>query len=161
MQDRVAGRGGNPELELARVTLPDEFWDQGPKAVNAEIRRLIDQAQASADVPVDPIPRQGAGPHFSLGSDLKIALAPPIAIDADGNNTRPDPPAVAVSAAGGGRIGRATEPHAQPAIFRNLADYRIAIAGEPQTFAWGIVFGLGVRLDNAAAVARRKVEDRL
>lgn len=39
---RLAGkRPWRRSLEIARATLPDELWEQGPKAVNAEIKRLI------------------------------------------------------------------------------------------------------------------------
>ena len=42
---RLAGDARNPpndELEIARATIPDEIWRQGPAAVNAEIKRLFD-----------------------------------------------------------------------------------------------------------------------
>lgn len=40
--DRLAGkRPWRRSLEIARATLPDDLWEQGPKAVNAEIKRLI------------------------------------------------------------------------------------------------------------------------
>ena len=51
-------------------------------------------------------------------------------------------------------------PNIQP-LSGNLADYRAAIAGEVDGIAWGTVFGLGVRLDNAAAAARRDIVNRL
>ena len=39
---RLAGGGYiNSELETARVLIPDKMWKQGPKVVNAEIRRLM------------------------------------------------------------------------------------------------------------------------
>jgi len=33
-----------PELERKRVLLPQKLWEQGPKAANAEIKRLIDES---------------------------------------------------------------------------------------------------------------------
>ncbi len=44
---------------------------------------------------------------------------------------------------------------------RNLTEYRAAIAAEGEVIAWGLVFGLGVMLENAAAAMKRKIEDRL
>ncbi len=43
---RLAGDSGHPPdeaLEIARATIPDEIWNQGPAAVNAEIKRLIEE----------------------------------------------------------------------------------------------------------------------
>ncbi|MCH8951214.1 MAG: hypothetical protein IID49_03665, partial [Proteobacteria bacterium] len=40
-EDRLHGRPFNKALEEARVLIPDEIWEQGPKAVNAEIARLM------------------------------------------------------------------------------------------------------------------------
>ncbi|MCW1843583.1 hypothetical protein [Prosthecomicrobium hirschii] len=46
---RLAGkRPWRRSLEIARATLPDELWEQGPKAVNAEIKRLITAEKAKA-----------------------------------------------------------------------------------------------------------------
>jgi len=42
-EDRLHGRPFNKALEEARVLIDPDLWDQGPKAVNAEIARLIDQ----------------------------------------------------------------------------------------------------------------------
>jgi hypothetical protein len=38
---RLEGRPVNEALEVARVLIADEIWKQGPRAVNAEIARLI------------------------------------------------------------------------------------------------------------------------
>jgi hypothetical protein len=41
---RLAGDATHPPneaLEIARATIPDEIWQQGPAVVNAEIKRLI------------------------------------------------------------------------------------------------------------------------
>lgn len=39
---RLRGDPINEDLERAKVMIPDDIWDQGPKVVNAEIRQLID-----------------------------------------------------------------------------------------------------------------------
>lgn len=40
---RLRGDPINWELEHAKARIPDEIWEQGPKAANAEIRRLIEE----------------------------------------------------------------------------------------------------------------------
>ena len=46
-----AARPPNEALEVARATIPDEIWKQGPAVVNAEIKRLIDQFDPLRDAP--------------------------------------------------------------------------------------------------------------
>jgi hypothetical protein len=41
-----AARSPNEALEVARATIPDEIWKQGPAVVNAEIKRLIADHQS-------------------------------------------------------------------------------------------------------------------
>ena len=155
--DRLAARPSLGEaFDIAVATLPDELWEQGPAAVNARIKELI-----AEHTPPEPIPAQGPGPHFALNPDLKIALAPLTEIDAAGNNLgriRQLLPQVRQAA---GDLAGHVSPNSQPEINRNLAQYREAIAGEPETIAWGTVFGLGVRLENAATAARREIANRL
>jgi len=66
--------------------LPDSLWRRGPRPVNAEIRRLIEQSQVVPEISGEPIPLQGVGPHFTLSPAASIALAPPVETDAAGNN---------------------------------------------------------------------------
>jgi hypothetical protein len=52
---RLAGDAGHPPneaLEIARATIPDEVWKQGPAVVNAEIRWLTAQHEGGAPVEV-------------------------------------------------------------------------------------------------------------
>lgn len=44
---RLEGRFGPQALELARATIPDEDWNQGPAHVNAIIRRQIEEHRAT------------------------------------------------------------------------------------------------------------------
>jgi hypothetical protein len=156
-EDRLAGRPSLGEaFDIAVATLPNALWEQGPTVVNARIEELIAEHTQS-----EPIPAQGAGPHFALNLDLKIALAPPTEIDAEGNNLgriRQLLPQVRQAA---GDLAGHVSPNSQPEINRNLAQYREAIAAEPQTITWGTVFGLGIRLENAAAAAQRDIANRL
>ena len=155
-EDRLVGRSSDDGVDIAVANLPDYLWLQGPKAVNARIKELLAER-----TPTERIPTQGAGPHFTLSPDLKITLAQPSEIDADGNNLgRIRQLLPQVRQAAGDLAGHVT-PNTQPEISRNLKDYRDAIAGEPETIAWGAVFGLGVRLENAASAARREIANRL
>lgn len=156
-EDRLAGRPSLGEnFDIAFATLPNDLWRGEPAALNARIAALL-----AEHTPPDPIPPQGPGPHFTLGPDLRIALAPPAELDADGNNLARISNLLPVVRQAAADLAGHLNPNTQPEISRTLADYRAAIAGEPETIAWGIVFGLGVRLDNAAAAARRNIEDRL
>lgn len=153
----VAGLPADPDLEVKRVTLPEDAWDEGAKAVNAAIRRLIEEARAPAIDPSEPIPPQGAGPHFTLGASNLIALALPSEIDASGNNLgriRQLLPLVR-------RAADDLSGHLNPNVFRELArdvgDYRAAIVDE-NSIAWGTLFGLGVMIENAASAAERHLD---
>ncbi len=156
-EDRLAGRPSLGEaFDLAVAALPDELWRQGPAAVNARIKELI-----AEHTPAGSIPAQGAGPHFALSPDLKIALAPLGEIDAAGNNMARIGNLLPVVRQTAGDLAGHLNPNTQPEISRIVGDYRAAIAGETQTIAWGTLFGLGVRLENAAAASRRDIADRL
>ena len=155
-------RDGRPSFgeafDLAVASLTDEQWNEEP--VPAAVNRRIAALLAEHTRP-EPIPPQGPGPHFTLGPDLRIALAPPAEIDADGNNLARIHNLLPVVRQAAADLAGHLNPNTQPEISRTLGAYRAAIAGEPETIAWGIVFGLGIRLDNAAAAARREIEDRL
>jgi hypothetical protein len=112
-------------------------------------------------VPSEPIPPQGAGPRFTVGASGQIALAPPSELDAAGNDIgriRQFLPLVRRAATD---LAAALNPNQFPVLDRNLSDYRAAIAEDAATIAWGVVFGLGVRLANATEAAQRQIEDRL
>jgi hypothetical protein len=111
--------------------------------------------------PPEPIPLQGAGPHFTIGAAGQIALAPPPELDAAGNDIgriRQFLPMVRRAAAD---LADAVNPNQFTVLSGTLDDYRAAIAADAPEIAWGVVFGLGVRLGNAADAAQRQIEDRL
>jgi hypothetical protein len=155
-RDRLRGLPGDTDLELARVKLPEGLWRNGPEAVNAAIRRLIEKSR-----PSEPIPAQGAGPHVILNSDLKIALAPLAELDPEGNNLARLRQLLPLARQAAGDLAGHLNPNTQPELARIVTEYRVAIADEPEKIPWSIVFGLGVRLDNAATAARRLIEDRM
>jgi hypothetical protein len=49
-----AARPPNEALEVARATIPDEIWRQGPAVVNGEIKRRIDEHEKGGLVVDDP-----------------------------------------------------------------------------------------------------------
>lgn len=59
-EDRLYGREPNKELELARATIDEEIWEQGPAVVNAHIKELIEEFKPPE------APTQGRGPAFSI-----------------------------------------------------------------------------------------------
>jgi hypothetical protein len=108
-----------------------------------------------------PIPSQGAGPHFTIGAGGQIALAPPSELDAVGNDVGRIRQFLPLVRRAADDLAAALNENQFPVLYRNLADYRTAIVADIPEIAWGIVFGLGVRLANAADAAQREIEDRL
>jgi hypothetical protein len=146
-------------MELAFTMLTKEAWEKGPKSINATIRELFSQQSSDAEDSTKPIPPQGAGPHFTIGASGLIALAPPSEIDAEGNNIRRIRQQLPLVRRAADRLATHLNPNAFPELAQDVADYRIALSGDEARIAWGVVFGLGVMLENAATAAERYVED--
>ena len=73
---RLAGERRRPPieaLEIARATIADEIWKQGPAMVNAEIRRLIEEHRPKPD---DPAPDVELGPILEVGEHGLELTAP-------------------------------------------------------------------------------------
>jgi hypothetical protein len=156
-EDRLYGRNPDRLIEVERVTLASRFLGEAPRAVNTAIRRMIVEGRATPE----PIPPQGAGPHFTLGLAALIALAPPAEIDTLGNNIARIRQLLPLVRRAADDLAGHLNPNAFPELARDVADYRRAVAAEEKPIAWGTVFGLGVMLENAGTAARRKIEDRL
>jgi hypothetical protein len=155
----------DPTVALAYATPAEAQWDDGPQDVNAEIKRLLTEAQKSPQLPpepdAEPIPLQGPGPHFTLSSDLRIALAPPAEIDAEGNNLariRQLLPPIRQAAAD---LAGNLNPNIHPELARIVTQYQEALGSESEVVPWGLLFGLGVRFQNAASAAGRDILDRM
>jgi hypothetical protein len=158
---RLLGTEPDPSTDLPRATLPPELWERGPQHVNAEIRRLIDAARPILEGPAEPIPPQGAGPRFTIGGTGQIALVPASEIDASGNQIGRIRQLLPLVRSAAGDLDATLNPNQFGVLSRNLADYRAAISVDEPEIEWAIVFGLGVRLDNAADAAQRQIADRL
>lgn len=168
-------------ISLARVTLPEEFWERGPKAVNAELKRLIEAKRAQtpphpipegeadaantteepAPPPPLPLPSQGHGPHFDLPQG-RLDFTPPALIDGKRNDLRRlrtlhpllrDQVAAAVEL-----FGRNA---AHGRLLDVLAQYSAALDHQVEGIDYEILTGIGLQLANAEKSARRDIADRL
>jgi hypothetical protein len=161
----------DPAVALAYTMPDDALWNEGPRVVNAEIKRLLAEAQSKAEAQkspelppepdAEPIPPQGPGPHFTLSPDLRIALAPPAEIDAEGNNLARIRPLLLTIRQAAADLAGNINPNIHPELARIVAQYREALGSESEAVPWGLLFGLGVRLQNAGAAASRDILDRM
>ncbi len=73
---RLAGDAGRlpiESLEIARATIPEDIWNDGPAALNTEIKRLIEKHKIEAIVP-----ELAPGPAFRIGErGLEMVTPPP------------------------------------------------------------------------------------
>ena len=111
--------------------------------------------------PPEPIPPQGAGPHFVIGANGRIKFAAPFELDSRGNLIGRIQELLPLVRRAAEELAPHLTSNSFPELARNLTEYRAAIAAEKEVIAWGLVFGLGVMLENAAAAMKRKIEDRL
>ena len=109
--------------------------------------------------PPEPIPPQGAGPHFTISPAGQIVLAPPSELDAAGNDIGRIRQFLPLVRRAADDLAQALNPNQFTVLYRNLSDYRAAIAADAPDIAWGVAFGLGVRLANAADAAQRQIEE--
>ncbi|MGQ0445343.1 MAG: hypothetical protein ACT4O2_09515 [Beijerinckiaceae bacterium] len=88
---RLEGRRSNKKLEIARATIANNIWGQGPAAVNAEIKRLIENHKRKGRTNKDPkpspvpeIPPQRPAALEPIWSD-GILVLPPMPARTDGD----------------------------------------------------------------------------
>lgn len=149
------------DLDVAICLIPNEDWEKGPAHVNAIIRNLIDAALARAE-PLQPIPRQVAGPHFGIGADDRIELVGAENFDEQGNNLprlRQLLPQVLNCV---GDLKPSLAGNKYPVLAKSVERYEAALVGKDvRVIEWGLVWGLGVRLVNAADATEREIADRI
>ena len=165
LEDRINGGPVNSALEIALVKIAEEIWQQGPRAVNAEIDRLRGEDRTLPDgngivAPSPEIPPQGYGPHFDIGDDGVITFASPAALDRQGNNAtrlkKLHPSLRALSsdlteALGGGNI-----PHW---YLRERAEaYGAIVDQDLEGVDFSLLYVEGVRLANAERAAVGETE---
>ncbi|WP_153768458.1 hypothetical protein [Labrenzia sp. CE80] len=79
---RLQGRRARPNLEVARVTLPENLWEQGPAAVNARIRELIEEYEPPEEPKGEPGQRAEIDPASIDIPPQKAAALEPIWVGA-------------------------------------------------------------------------------
>jgi hypothetical protein len=107
--------------------------------------------------PPPELPTQGIGPHVELDSNGIINFVPPKALDQDGNNVprlralQPHLRELAEELAA--ELGMGNAPHSD--LGMRLAAYSRMISGNLEELDFVLLYGLGVRLANAADAAKR------
>jgi len=167
----------NIEKTLAKALagLPDGFWAKDVPETNAELTSIIfgafpevaaradeDINSTASEISVDPLPLQGAGPHFELREDFLIDRADPRHFDHNGNNvTRIEQLRPLVIQAC--RDVQAKMPgNVFPEILNYIENYiDLLDCSDPNSVPWGEIWGLGVLLRNASDAAARSIEGRL
>jgi hypothetical protein len=177
---RRDGRESNEELEVARVMIEEQIWKKGPKAVNAEIKRLIehhkkveeraifdsafeDRPDQEAPPPsIDVVPSQGPGPRFRATEEGPVDRAPPADLDAQGNDTKTIDQLKPLALRCAADLKTRLPPNQFGELLSAVDLYVAALdPGEGKTIEWGEVWGHGVILQNAATAAERKVDERI
>ena len=159
-EDRLNGGPANNAAEIARVTIADEIWQQGPRAVNAEIASLLGEEKIHRErseslAPAPEIPAQGYGPHFDIGDDGIITFASPAALDRQGNNVARlknlHPSLRALSSDLTEALGRGNIPHW---YLRERAEaYGAIVDQDLESVNISLLYVEGVRLANAERAA--------
>ncbi len=113
--------------------------------------------------PLEAIPAQGAGPHFTMSAAGQINQAPASAVtvtDNDIRRIRQFLPLVRQSADDlSARLN--SNDNAFTELVRDLAQYHSAISRAESEIDWGLVWGFGVLLEETAAAAERQISNRL
>jgi hypothetical protein len=98
---------------------------------------------------------------FVIGGNGRINFAPPFELDSREDLVERVQELLPLVRRAADELAPHLTSNAFPELARSLTEYRAAIAEEEEVIAWGLVFGLGVMLENAAAATKRKIEDRL
>lgn len=169
---RLRGDPINNALEVARVLIPDEIWEQGPAVVNARIKELIrehspgtpvreEKKEPPLEISIGPVPSQGLGPRYRATQEGPIDRAPLSDFDEHGNDNKTinqlRPLVLRCAADLQARLSR----NEFPELLTSVVSYREALepSGDHQ-IEWGEVWGLGVLLQNAATAAERDIKNR-
>lgn len=115
---------------------------------------------ASVGKMLSELPAQGAGVHFEFSEEGMIDFAAPANIDADGNNIARlqslKPLLVDVVKI----LDDSINPNQHPQLKDLIETYYDLIDRDLQEIPFAQLFGVGLRLENAANAANRKISDR-
>jgi hypothetical protein len=130
-------------------------------SLEADIAAIVHTHADSAEIPTPPpkIPTQGYGPHFEVGDDGVIALAPAEAFDRQGNNVgrlkRLHPSFRVLSTDLIAKLGTGNIPHWH---LRERAEaYARLIEQDLEHIDFALLYVEGVRLANAEKAAAEKI----
>ena len=112
---------------------------------------------------LEAIPAQDAGPHFEISTAGQISQSKPSALDACGNDIRRIRQFLPLVRQSADDLAARLNPsdNAFTELVRDIAQYRTAISPPESEIAWGLVWGVGVRLEETAAAAEREISNRL
>ena len=91
-EDRLYGQPMDPDLELKKILLPSEDWDEGPAHVNAIIKRLIEEHEGRPQGKLEPadavpqIPNPLPSPSTYIAHDGTADLMPATAMPVPSNS---------------------------------------------------------------------------
>jgi hypothetical protein len=113
--------------------------------------------------PREAIPAQDAGPHFVISAAGQISQESASTLDAGGNDIRRIRQLLPLVRQSADDLAARLNPNdnAYTELARDITQYRNAISRRELEIAWGLVWGLGVRLEEAAAAAEREISNRL
>jgi hypothetical protein len=165
---RMIGIAGDKILELARTSIDSAILAQGPHIVNAHIKELIEErkifetAVDDVEAPLEPIPAQGVGPRFRANENGILERVRASDIDQEGNDistiNQLKPMVLRCASDLSQRLSR----NQFPELLDATRAYVSAIDLEsPNRTDWGVVWGLGVIMQNASVAAQRQVDARV
>lgn len=111
--------------------------------------------------PPPELPTQGAGPHFKINDDAVLVFESPILVDGDGNNIsrmRSLQPVIVDAAK---QVLAAVRSNEQPQLIYVAKEYLDLINRDVSEIDTARLYGVGLRLSNSHAAAKRLIEDRL
>jgi hypothetical protein len=162
----ASGWPADEELEIARCKIPDELWKHAGQ-LNNYIENLLIQhdykreknSHSVADL--ESVPSQGAGPHFQANDDGVIERVRAEEIDASGNNLSVISQLKPMVLNSASSLQSLLSKNEFPELAEAVEKYRSALAPQDVAYIeWGVVWGSGVILQNAANAAERSIQSR-
>ncbi len=150
--DEVKLRAREPQAGTAPQTGIQSIFSENSVGFETTVIRAAPPEDAEI---VPPPPPQGVGPHFEIGDAGVITLAPPEALDRQGNNVRRlrslHPTLCDLSRELARCLSIGNIPHRH--LYDRAEGYRQIIDHQLDTIDFSLLYVEGVRLANAAAAA--------